>query len=283
MRELARIQFRGDKADYVEAWNSRSDHKIEYGVIAVYRDDPAYHELRQLFREKELDHPMTWYERVYPRYSNKELATVEVFWLDILGRGGEGNNSLAEVYATELACPACGRLEYSQKRDLILDLAMRNPDRCETAFFRDDICKTDFHEVIVSQKLKELLEVHGTAGLSFRSVESIARPRPGRRIYSQIVVEPTIGPAIEPSRVRRQGLCAKCGKYRSVLLPLPGTLEAELYFSRSSYSGESIMRTVDEFGSGPRYGQLLIVNQALYRVLRANRVSGFVVHPAHLV
>jgi hypothetical protein len=226
---------------------------------------------------------MTWYERVYPRYSNKELASVEIFWLDILGRGGEVNNSLADVYATELACPACGRVTYSQTRDLFLDLARKDPDRFEIPYFRDDICETDFHEVIVSQKLKEVLECHGAAGLRFRTVESIARPRPGRRIYSQMVVEPTIGPAIEPSRVQRQGLCAKCGKYRSVLLPLPGTLQAELYFSRSSYLGASIMRTVDEFGSGPRYGQLLIVNQAMYRLLRANHVSGFVVHPAHLV
>lgn len=97
-------------------------------------------------------------------------------------------------------------------------------------------------------------------------------------------VEPTIGPIVEPSRIRRQKFCPNCGRYQEVLLDaLPGTKEGEFYFSRASYDGAWIVRTVDEFGRGPRYGSKLTISQNLYRLMRQNRVSGFTVQPAHLI
>ena len=284
MRELARIQFRGDSYAFEAAWNIRSDHKIKYGLIAIHKDDPAYVAMRQLFDQYALSHTMSWYERVYAKYSAKELASYELLQLDIVGRAGVGNNEFANVYVTELACRVCGRVSYRQIRDLVLDFTQKEPDRYETPYFQHDICKTDFFEVIITRKLKELLEVQGVPGISFRPIEAIPTQRSSSKLYFQLLVEPTIGSIVEPTRIQRLRFCANCGQYQEVLLDaLPGTKESEFCFPRASYARDQIMKTVDEFGRGPRYEPKLIISQDMYRLMRRNRISGFVVQPVHLV
>lgn len=284
MRELARIQFRGDSHAFEAAWNTRSENKIEYGVIAIYKDDPLYEAIRQLFAQYALSHAMSWYERVYVKYSAKELASYELLKLDILGRAGVGNNELANVYATEPVCQVCGRISYRQIRDLALDLTLQEPERYETPYFQHDICETDFFEVVVTRKLRDLLEAQRVSGLSFRSIEAVSTQLSTAKLYYQLLVEPTIGPIVEPSRIQRLKPCTNCGRYQEVLLDaLPGTKESEFYFPRASYDGAWIMKTADEFGRGPRYGPKLIIDQDLYRLMRRNRVSGFMVQPAHLI
>lgn len=284
MRNLARIQFRGESHAFETAWNSRSEYKIEYGLIAIYKDNPAYEVMRQLFTQYALRYTMSWHERVYVKYSARELASCTLLRLDILGHAGAGNNTSANVYVTEPICQVCGRISYRQIRDLALDLTQQEPDLYETPYFRHDICETDFFEVVVTRRLKDLLETQRISGISFRPVEAVSTQHSPTKSYYQLFVKPTMGPLVEPSRIQYLKFCTNCGQYQEVLLDaLTGTKESEFYFPKASYGGAEIMKTTDEFGRGPRYGPQLIISQDLYRLMRRNRVSGFAVQPVHLV
>ena len=50
MKKLARIQFRGNSAEFSSIWNkSEPVHKIEYGVVAIYKDHPEYQQLLEAY------------------------------------------------------------------------------------------------------------------------------------------------------------------------------------------------------------------------------------------
>ena len=287
MREFARIQFRGDTAAFEAAWNSRYAPPIELGIATLYKDQPEYQHMRQLFNAFAPDHEMTWHERVDAEYSDGELASFELLRLNIIGRAGAGDNAHATVYVEEPECSGCGRVAYRQVRSLVLDFSQVDVDPCEIGYFQHDLCETDFDEFVVSTRVKALLEEQQVRGVALRPVTPALTGRPAAGVtlpYYQLLVEPQIGPLVEPSPVERLDRCEVCGRYRQVLLGASGrTRESEFYFPRSSYAGDCIMRTTDPFGRLPRFGSKLIINQRMYRLLRENRITGYWVQPAHLV
>ena len=202
MKELARIQFRGECHSFEAAWNNRSHHKIEYGVIAIHKDDPAYEAMRQLFDQYVCSHAMSWHEHVYVKYSARELASFELLKLNSLGRAGVGNNALANEYVTEPVCQVCGRISYRQVRDLALDFSEQEADLHEAPYFQHDICETDFFEAVVTHKLRSLLEAQRVPGVSFKPIEAVSTQPSTSEQYYQLLVEPTIGPLVEPSRIQ---------------------------------------------------------------------------------
>lgn len=287
MRELARIQIRGDAAAFENAWNARYawiGPKIMYGMVAIHKDEPAYERMRQLFADFATEHNMTWFERVHVEYSDQELAFFELLTLHVTGNAGEGNNAFAAVYLAEPRCDTCGRVEHRQVRNLVVDLLAVEADPYEIGYFQHDLCETRFHEVLVSDKVKSLLEEHQVPGIALRPVEHISADVVIPRPYYQLLIEPEIGPLIEPSPIERLDLCETCGQYKQVFLTaLPGEKGSEFYFPRSSYTGEWLMRTTDQFGRVPNLSSELIISQKLYRLLKEHHVTGFWVQPAHLI
>lgn len=284
MRELARIQLRGDSTAFEKLWNARFTPKIEYGVVAIYKDDPAYSHLRTLFSDAARWADTSWSEHVEVEYTDHDLVTFDLLRLNVVGRAGAGGNEFAQVYLQELACRTCGRVRYRQVSDLVLDLLAQEEDHCETGYFQHDVCKTDFSEVIVSGKVKTFLESHGVPGLTFRSVSHVSPHVENLPHFYQLLVGEQIGPLVEPTRILRYNRCNACGYYEQVLFDaLPGAKESEFYFSRSSYGGGAIMATSDEFGRGLRYHSEVIISQEVYRLFKENNITGFWVQPAHLV
>lgn len=284
MKELARIQFRGDTEAFEAAWNTRFASRIEYGVVTLYRDDPEYEHMRQFFAAFAQEHMMTWFERLEIEYSEQELESFELLTLHIIGTAGQGNNTFTNVYEIDQVCKICGRVEYNQVRNLTLDLLAVEVDPYEVGYFQHDFCETDFHETVVSEKVKILLEEHSVPGTALRVVEHISPDVPIFKPYYQLLVEPQIGPLVEPSRVQRLDRCEACKQHKQVLLDAwPGTKESEFYFPKSTYSGEWIMKTMDRFGRLPNFSSKLIISQQLYRLLKDHHVTGFWVQPAHLI
>jgi hypothetical protein len=284
MREEARIQIRGDKAAFQTAWNSRFDPKIEYGLVVINKDDPAYAQMRQLFDRFATEHSMTWHERVHVEYSQQELESFEILRLIVTGRAGPGDNAYAPVYRTERLCSVCGREVRRQVRNLVVDLSLGEDDPQETGYFQHDLCRTEYGEVLVSHRVTSLLESEGVPRMTIRRVETV-RPADELSIrYYQMVVEAGIGRVLPPSRVQLGALCPECGQHKEALLDaMPGSRGSELYFARSALPLAWIMRTAEDFGRGPMHSPELIIKQEFYRLLRDGRVTGFWVEPAHLV
>jgi len=283
MRELARIQFRGDAKDFISAWNTQSTLQIEQRVVALYKDEPDYAQMSELFANFTQQHAMTWFERVEIEYSEQELLSFDLLVLHIVGQAGMGNNALAPVYTVKPICDTCGRVEYNQTHNLVLNLLEGQDDPLETGYFQHDICETDFHEVVVSQKIKALFEQNQVKGIGLRTIEHISDMVVANPYY-QLLVEPQIGALVGPSPIRRLDPCETCGQYKQVLLGvLAGTRESEFYFSKSSYVGDWIMKTTDRFGRVPNFSSKIVISQQLYRLLKEHNITGFWVQPAHLV
>jgi hypothetical protein len=284
MRELARIQFRGDTREFVNTWNANSILKIEQKVIALYKDTVDYKHMRELFSALNEKHNMSWFERTEVEYTEAELSTCEILSFHIIGRAGIGNNEYADVYSTKQICRICGRVEQIQSRNLVLDLLDQEEDEFEIGLFQHDICETDFHEVIVSEKVNLLLTSNHVPNIALHIVEHKDAEIYIPNSYFQLQVTAKIGPLVEPTPIEKSDLCTSCKKYRQVLLgAIPGTKESELHFSRSSYSNQWIMQTSERFGRVSEFHSKLVINQKLYRLLKDNNVTGFSVQPAHLI
>ena len=284
MRELARIQVRGETSDFERTWNARSATKIEYGVIAIYKDGPVYEGIREVFSEFAKEHPMSWHEEVEVEYTVRELSSFELLRLEVQGRAGPGDNSCAPVYAEEVVCGTCGRTSYRQVRDMVLDFSAKQEDGYETGYFKHDLCETGFSELVVSGKVKMLIEQNLVPGVTLRPIDSVVESPAAFRPYFQLLVRQQIGPLIDPTRIQRHDLCGTCGQYKQVLFDARAPIKgSEFYFLRNSYAGAWIMTTTDQFGRGPRYRGALVINQAFYRLLKNAHVTGMWVQPAYLV
>jgi hypothetical protein len=157
-------------------------------------------------------------------------------------------------------------------------------DPLDIGYFRHDICETDFHEIIISGKVRSLIEKNEIKGIAVRPVNYVASAKEFSRPYYQLIVAESIGPLAAPSPVQRLNPCEVCGHHKEVLMDaLPGTGRSEFYFKRSSYGGQWILSTSDCFGRVPDFQCKTIINQQFYRLLGQYEVNGFWVEPVHLI
>lgn len=283
MREQAKIQLHGESEAFETAWNSTYEPKIEYGLVALYKDESSYERLRQLFDSFVLKYPVTWYEHTSVEYSEAELASFELLRLHVIGQAGAGDNSFVQVYVAESVCTACSRVKHSQVRNLVLNYATQEDDPEEIGYFQHDMCKTDADEVVVSERVKSVLATHGVLGIELRPIENSSTINPIGKSYFQLIAQSQIGPLVEPTLLEQRDYCTSCRQYREVLYALPGSMESEFYFRRDSYKGAWIMSTTDVFGRSPHYASELIINQQFYHLLKRNNITGFWVQPVHLI
>jgi hypothetical protein len=250
MRELARIQFRGDTKEFVDQWNRLSSIKIEQRVIAIYKDIAEYELMKGLFSRLSQQHNMTWFQ----------------------------------IYRTEVSCSQCNRMNYVQARNLVLNPFEEQTDEWEVGLFQHDVCETDFHEVIVSERVIELFRLNNARGIITRPVDFTEQHNFRLQRYYQLQTESTIKLLVPPSRIERLDSCEVCGQYKQVLMmSLPGTKDSEFYFARNSYGGDWIMSTSERFGRTPNFHAQLVISQNFYRLLKTSGITGFWVQPAHLI
>ncbi len=285
MKEIARIQFRGEDTDLAAYWNKvHPEMPIRYGIVVLPYASAIYDELRQTFTRFAAHTPVEWSERITVEYTPTEIRACEILELVIIGYAGDGGNTYAPVYREVVTCPSCKITEYQQVQDLFLNTSNFEsiPDSHQRR--RCDWYETRFGEVVVSQRLHDLFKSKGIPGVVFRPIRDYAKRGGELSAVFQLVVEAEIGPFIEPTRLEREGYCAECNQYRSILrAELRGSKGSELYLPRSNFHGQPIMRTSERLGRRPLASTTLIVSQNLYRLMRVESLRGFRVQPAHLV
>jgi hypothetical protein len=293
VREISRIQFRYVHKPFVEMWNGIYSPKIEMGNISLHRDTAEYRRLIESFRAFYPNQDIDWFEWIEVEYSEEELCAFEVLVMHISGYAGAGGNELAQVYEELDVCPVCGLVgEVRQVDDVILG-AQRvyhkgvNPE--DTQALQHDICLTDYNdEIIVTYKVRALMETHNIAGVEFRPVAHVEGSAESRTPYYQLVIHHRIGPMIPPTSVIYEEQCSECKRYGRVFIETPASYlvsnHSEPHFERRKYQGRPIMMTCQKLRSAKsRVGHsLVIINQLLYRLFKENNVSGFWVQPAHL-
>lgn len=285
MRELAHIQLRGNDADFSSAWNLTNPvHRIEYGVVAIYRDHPEYERLLVMFNRTESPRSFEWHERIDVEYSDDELSASELLQFTVIGNAGEGGNEYADAYELRPLRSGCGLTEYIQVADLTINSKEFSavPDSRERR--RCDLFRTSFGEFIVSRDFQELARNLVIPGISFRSVYDLANSGRVSDAYFQLVAEAEIGPFLQPSPIERSGFHPECGAYESVLMTkLPKSLGSEFYFQRNSYHGEPLARSREKLGNLPQQTPLLFISGNIHTVLRKTAMRGYWAQPAHLV
>lgn len=294
MRELARVQLRFAHKPFAEMWNKTSDTKIELGSISLYRDSEEYERLSASFREFYSTEKVDWIEWIEVEYSEEELRNPEILVLHVNGYAGSGGNTLAEVYEDLNACSACGSLgEIHQVGSIVLDQDRSSPEALDVEdpqTFGHDICRTDFDdEIIVTQRVRELMESYGITGVEFRRVIPMGASETSSSQYCQLIILDRIGPMVPPTRLVYEKLCPECGRHRKVLIETPTPYlvspDSEPYFERHSYAGQDIMLSTTRLKAirSPIGKRLIIASQRMYGLLRENGVTGFWAQPAHLV
>lgn len=294
MRELARIQLRFAHKPFVEVWNKISGIQIEFGNISLYRDSQEYHKLRDTFQEFYLVEEPDWIEWIEVEYSEEELRNSEMLVLHVNGYAGNGGNALAQVYQELDRCCVCGSVsEIRQVENVVLDLSRSSRegiDPEDPQAFKHDICRTGFDdEIIVTEKVRELMETHRITGLEFRSVVLIGDSVVSSNRYYQLVILDRLGPVVPPTRLVYDKLCPECGRYAKVAIEIPKPYlvspHSEPYFERQHYGGQDIsLSTTKLRGTRSPVGKsMIIASQKLYHLLWDNGVSGFWAQPAHLV
>lgn len=285
MREIARIQFRGDSRDFCSAWNQANPvHPIEYGVVAIFRDHPEYQKLRALYDQVALPHKFDWYERIDTRYSGKELRSYELLQFTVVGDGGEGGNEYSAAYELRPICPGCALTKYVQVADVTINIRDFSAVPDSPIRRRCDLFETRFGEIIVSRAFKQLACDLAIPGVTFRDVRDHARRGQVSTALFQLIVEANIGLCFPPSPIERTDFSPECGVYRSVYMTkLPRSLGSEFYFLRTNYHGEPVVASQDGFGELPLHNPMLFVSSAFYLAMQGAGIKGYWVQPAHLI
>ena len=175
MRQIARIQFRGNDAEFSSAWN-KSDpvHRIVYGVVAIYKDHPEYRQLREAYDKIVSPRLFEWHERVDVEYSDKELSSCELLQFVVIGDAGEGGNEYSHAYEEQGLQMGCELTKYVQIADLTIDSSEFSAVPKSKVRRPCDLFRTRFGGFIVSRRFRELAISVGLPGVGFRDVNDLA-------------------------------------------------------------------------------------------------------------
>lgn len=285
MKEIARIQIRGNDTDLASYWNKlHPETPIRYGIVVLPHGSAIYDELRKSFARFATHASMEWSERITVEYTPVEIRSCEILELVIIGYAGDGGSKYAPVYREVAVCPSCNIGEYQQLQDVLINTSSFESTPDSHQHRKCDWYETRFGEIIVSRRLYDLFKSMAIPGVVFRPVRDHANGDVVSSKLFQLVVEEQIGPLMGPTQFERDGFCAACNRFRSVLRVNPRWSKgSELYLPRLAFYKPPIMRTSEAFGRRPYVSPALLINQSLYRSMRAESIYGFRVLPAHLV
>lgn len=167
MREV--FEFRVD-SDFADRLFSVDEGKNlgSIRVIQMFADDPRFAQVGELQQtvHRESDRAFFYGWHISRRYTKRELDAAEVFTLWPTGTFEPPGELCGTVYDESVACPHCGG-GAKQVSDLRLDLRKAPKSK--------DIARTIAGEVIVSQRMAELLTDGELKGFDLRQVRHKAR------------------------------------------------------------------------------------------------------------
>ncbi len=234
-------------------------------AYSITTDNYAYFSLINRLQSRRI--PYEVFRREY-KFTKKEIDNAEILKLIIDGNAGESYSPEHEGNI----CPECGEEVPKQDiNDLHVDYKQIKQYDISVTYMGDT-------EIIVSQKLKDLLSREGITGICFSPVFQLGKENEIIPNYYHLKLEVGIGEVVQPAIVDKDEKCCECGFYRKFLCQTP------LYFEKGSWNGLDISYTDNWFGSPPRsQGKWVIISPKLYRVLKDNKVKLFSVEPAFLI
>jgi hypothetical protein len=245
--------------------------------IVLEAGDPRLADLRRRL-ERDNKKPAILIDR---EYTAGELCRAELFQLIITDcfHPEVSGEDFGTVYQDEDACPKCGagRLQRSPLR---LDLALAGKEV--------DIVRTiALNEVIVSQRLAEVLWQNAITGCELREVEHVGQRKPSARWY-QLNVTANAGQTIAPTLFGIDFFRQDAdGAYSCPTHQLSGLhVLSEVYVSRRNAQGTDIAATSNRVGL--RSGVLspvpiLLVSPRFRKICADNWIAGCKVEIAHLM
>lgn len=214
------------------------------------------------------------------KYTQKELATAELFQLKITAHFEPEGMACGTVYDESQLCPHCG-VGRRLTGKLILDLSQVPKGKDFAQSIAGD-------EWIASARLAELFQANGMTGASFEAVEPAKKLRDGSPVWYRLnitalpvdVASPTRF-GIDPFDDDESG-CYRCPEGHVAGL----NILSELSICRTSYHGVDIAVTRQFVGN--RQGvlvptHLIVVSPRLRQLLIENCIKGFKTEVAYLV
>jgi hypothetical protein len=271
---IARIYISGDRKSIQGVWNaSHPENPILAGAIALDTGSPRYQELQSIYRRRSVEHEMTWNETQEGIYSQTDLSEFEILTLWITGSAGPGDNTYGRTYERIRKCTRCGS-DTLGARVAALHLNFEEIDNT-------DLSLTDHWETVCSERFQAVLKERKIHGVFFEPIQPAKDTHSDRQLY-QLLIAARLGPLAPSTPIVREGRCELCGEYRNVGLEATESGEGrELRFPLSSYHGEAVAQTQEQFGDRRKF-PLIVISQNFYQLLLNNRISGWHAEPAHL-
>lgn len=282
MKELARLWFRDDFAEFRESWNH--DHpKHRFGLMnaQLYRHTPEYREFMHRASEYAAKSGNQLVERVTLEYSRRDISNASLLRLMWVGDGGQGGNAFRQVYEKRIVCGDCNWQRDVQVRDAAIDLAELRavPDTDQRRSC--DFYRTDYGELLVSERARGVIQSISPE-VRFGDVLNARNPAEHIRVLFQLRSAQRIQPILSQSPIDVEDYCPHTEAYKNVLFRVvAGSLGSEYYFAISG-SLPGLAMTVEEYGRPPRYHPEVFIDQRMLVAFQLNKLKGYWVQPAHV-
>ncbi|MCC7353185.1 MAG: hypothetical protein IT330_05450 [Anaerolineae bacterium] len=156
---------------------------------------------------------------------------------------------------------------------------------------KKDISLTYSYEVILSERVGQLLQEHGMTGFELRPVHHYKKPYKGEPSLYQLKVTHTLPPmASPPTEFEHFHDCSACHRKSQFLRHTHWWGEVKYYEDTDVFYPRSVLEVVKDFNLTAEYfgelrvsHQLTIITQRVYRLLREHKVKNWAVVPVYLV
>lgn len=241
------------------------DPTTEYGIaLGVYTDTEDYRILWEECKKVGLIPVIINYRM---DYTKKDIQSAEYFFLWMFNIGREDyTESFSTTYEESFVCKRCGKKLYEQKSDLVID---------KTLFRKKDIGATTNNEIVVSERVKQIIEGAQLSGVEFAEVKhKNGRMRNDFPVY-QLKAKNILTKMDDSTPVyyddpgTRIGYCEVCKTHGVLLTSLPryqnGVLDNAFDFNW----------TFERFGGGFDGNRHLIISKKAFDTFKLHKVKGF--------
>lgn len=240
-----------------------------------------------LTREIQKNPDIGYLSRIDHQYTPQELESAELLvW-------GPTNQAIEDDYYDFYAedeerrelyrrCPACGaRLE--QIREMIVNKALMR---------KKDVSLTYSDEVILSERVGQLLQEQGLTGFELRPVHHYKKPYKGEQptLYQLRVTHVLPPMASPPTEFEHFHECAVCQRKSQFLKHTHWWGKIQYYEDTDVYYPRSVLKVVKDFdytaewfGEQRVMHRWIIITQRVYRLLREHKVKHWAAVPVCLV
>lgn len=196
------------------------------------------------------------------QYSKSDYKDADCFMLSIQIFGkGDFTESYQTQYIEELKCEKCKRSVFKQDSELYID---------KTVFKNKDIGITSNREIVISEKVKDILLSAEISGIKFANVNhKNTRIKNDFNVY-QLLIDNTISKMDESTTVYYDpmGYCRYCDNHGMLLTSLPKYKKVDIK------NIKDFNLTYEYFGGGEAGFKNIIVSRKVFELFKRNKLKG---------